>query len=91
MIKRSKPKGKDIHKIDFMIPKPKFNTNIKDYKGDVISVKTSVRERYLQDEFLSNFKNANKIMISMEKIENLKYIKIDSKKKEFTKYIQSLK
>ena len=75
--------------VDFMIPPPKFGTNIKKYKGDIVSAKTTIRERFNQDKFLST-KRARLVVISLEKIENttdILSVKIDPDTKELTKYI----
>lgn len=73
------------HKIDFMIPTPTYNTNIKNYNGKIISCKTTLRERYLQDKFLGK----NIYLISLEKINDdiINCIQVNSKTKEFTNFI----
>ncbi len=69
-----------------------MNTNIEDYEGDIISVKTTLRERYLQDKFLSKFKKSRLVIISLEEINDndITSIKVDKDKHNFTKYIQGL-
>ena len=43
-------KQNGCHSIDFIVPKPKsYPLLIKDFEGEFISCKTTVRERYLQD------------------------------------------
>lgn len=87
---RKNKRNRKGHTIDFVIPKPKYNTNIKTFKGDIITVKTTLRERYMQDKFLSIYNKSRLVLISLEKIDyepNILSIKIDKNKKEFTKYI----
>jgi len=82
------------HIIDFLVPPPKINTNIRDYEGDIISAKTTLRERFHQDKFLSEFTKSRLVIISLEKInniENIKSIKVDTDSMDFTNYIQELK
>ena len=43
----------DGHIIDFAIPPYDSNILIKDYTGTIISCKTTLREIYLQDKYLS--------------------------------------
>jgi hypothetical protein len=86
-----KPKGKNTgHTIDFTIPNIKMNTNIKDFYGDIISVKTTLRERYNQDKQYATH-SSRLVYISLEKIENLDKntisIKIDKDTKDFTNYL----
>ena len=91
MKKNTKNEG---HLIDFLVPPPKINTNISDYEGDIISAKTTLRERFHQDKFLSEFGKSRLVIISLEKInniENIKSIKIDADNMDFTNYIQELK
>jgi phosphopantetheinyl transferase (holo-ACP synthase) len=91
MKKNTKNEG---HLIDFLVPPPKINTNISDYEGDIISAKTTLRERFHQDKFLSKFGKSRLVIISLEKInniENIKSIKVDAENMDFTNYIQELK
>jgi len=53
---KKKKKGTNTgHKLDFVIPVPKFGTNITDHSGYIISNKTTTRERVHQDKFLGKF------------------------------------
>lgn len=54
-------KGKNMHRIDFVIPNPMIGTNVSDFTGIVISVKTTTRERIYQDKFLGKF-----VLITLE-------------------------
>jgi hypothetical protein len=78
----------DGHKVDFTIPSPKFGTHYSTFDGEIISVKTSTRERYLQDIYLDRI-----TVISLENCNhlNVKSIKIDPVDQNFTRWITDLK
>lgn len=80
--KKNKNKG---HYIDFIIPKVKYNTNIKNYTGKILSCKTSLRERYLQDSYLKNV-----YYITLDKFDKKNIITIDPIHQNFTKFLKSL-
>jgi hypothetical protein len=89
----SKKKG---HRVDFMIPPPLNNTHIDTYKGEIISAKTTFRERYLEDIQYRGKPNSRLVFISMEELDNEEIkpaisIKIDSDKKNLTNFISEIK
>ena len=92
LIVKNKPRKGKSHSVDLMIPPPKFNTKISDYSGDILSVKTTVRERYLQDKYLSEYK-CRLVLISLESVIDNKIIsiKVDKDEKNLHNYILSLK
>jgi len=79
------------HSVDFMIPPPIFGKHIKKFKGDIISTKTTIRERFNQDKYLCGNK-CRIIVISLEKIQNkheIISIQVSVENKELTKYLLS--
>ena len=42
----------ECHSIDFVIPSPLEGMNVKDFQGEIISFKTTLRERWLQDRYI---------------------------------------
>ena len=48
-------KHKDSHTIDFVIPSPLEGMDVNNFKGEIISSKTTLRERWLQDKYIPNF------------------------------------
>ena len=46
---------KDSHTMDFVVPTPLEGTKVVDFHGEIISCKTTLRERYLQDKYISKF------------------------------------
>jgi hypothetical protein len=81
-------KVKNSHSIDFMIPVPKDGMHLNNYNGELISCKTTLRERYLQDRFIGKF-----TLISLEKIncKNVKSIQIKKDGNEFKKWFLKIK
>jgi hypothetical protein len=87
--KKNKKKG---HVVDIMIPPPTYNTSIKEYDGDIISIKTTLRERILQDKFLTGFDKSRTVCISLEKCKDPSFISIQITENtlEFTNYVNTL-
>lgn len=83
-------KTEEHHKIDIIMPIPKNNSKLKDYKGYIISCKTSTRERVGQDNYLinyvlitlNNYKTSNK---------NIRVININENSNNLTKFLIELK
>jgi len=74
------------HIIDFAIPPYDSNIPIKDYTGTIISCKTTLRERYLQDKYLS----CKVITITTDQNKKENCICINKEKKLYTKWFNSL-
>lgn len=87
-IHKKKPRNKKCHSMDFIIPLPKLPCNLDTYKGYLVSCKSTIRERYLQDV---NYKRI--IFISLDKINNEKVKSIQIKKdgNELSVWFQKLK
>lgn len=73
------------HKVDFMIPPPRSSL-LSEYDGDIISLKTTMRERVLQDKYLGNF-----VLITLDgvkiKDDTICVIRIVENGKELHNYI----
>ena len=89
--KQIKLPTKNNHTIDFAIP-PLITENYNNYIGTIISCKTSLRERHLQDKFL-NSDNVKVVTITMDKETKIdkNIINVDSNKKTFTIWLNNLK
>lgn len=81
--KKNKQKG---HYIDFICPSVNYNTNIKNYTGKIISCKTTLRERYLQDKYFDNV-----YYIKLDKSSNNNIISISESDKSFSNFLNTLK
>lgn len=81
---------RNSHKVDFVIPPPFLGTNVRDFRGRIVSVKTTLRERYLQDHFLGKF-----TLISFEKIhdleEKIESVQIQKGCSELTDWIEKVR
>ncbi len=84
------PKGglRGGHRVDFIIPAIKQDTRLSDFKGEIISCKTVLRERHLQDKFLGD----KLTLISHEKCRDpdIRSIKI-SDETELNNWIEAIK
>lgn len=84
-----KTKGKlKGHRVDFVIPSPIYGTHYSQFNGEIVSVKTSLRERFLQDAYLGKI-----TLVSLEKCDNsdMRCVQIDPISKTFTKWVETLK
>lgn len=82
----NKIKGKKYHVVDALIPECKECINITKFDGLIISLKTTTRERYLQDKFLGKF-----YIITYDDIlttDDMYVVKLDTKQKNFTKFVK---
>ena len=75
-----------------MIPPPDDNIKLSDYSGDILSIKTTARERFRQDKFLKSDKT-RVVLISLEEVNDnsILSIKIDKNKRNFHNYVKSIK
>ena len=90
VFKPKKDKGTNTgHKLDFVIPPPKFDTNIGQHKGYIISNKTTTRERVHQDKFLGKF-----VLITIDTFvtdnDNIMVITPKNDDNQLTKFIKKL-
>ena len=83
-------KKHNVHVVDFLIPPPcRDGMRLEDYHGQIVSIKTSNRERYLQDTCFSNF-----TLISLEKPvcrKGIRYVQIREGGTELTQWVEELK
>jgi hypothetical protein len=73
----SQVKLNDNHIVDFTIPCFEKNSDIVDFKGIIISCKTSLRERYLQDKYIK----CETIYITMDQVDKKNVISLNNNKK----------
>lgn len=79
-----KSKNTQSHKVDFIVPAIKDNDNLKNYT--IISCKTTLRERYLQDCIYNNC-----YIITLDSYKNIKHlITIKKNGLEFTRFLCNL-
>lgn len=75
--------------IDMCIPPPLDNSNLQNYNGFIISMKTTTRERYHQDKFLGKF-----VLITLDNFktndENITVVRIQKNKNELTNFIENI-
>ena len=81
-------KLEDGHTIDFAIPSIKHGENISDYTGVVLSLKTSLRERHLQDKYLKC--DVVTITLDKPKIKKNNVIYVDTEEKNFTNWFNRI-
>jgi hypothetical protein len=84
-----KPKNKNGHKIDFIVPPPPhYPFSLDKYKGTIVSCKTTTRERVLQDLYLGDF-----TLITLDKFshKNVTVIQIKENGTELTEWIKNIK
>lgn len=91
LIKKKKTSTKEKgHVVDFLIPSPRvYPITLEEYKGEIVSVKTSLRERVNQDRMYEKF-----TIISLEQYngcDSVKSVCIDEKKMGFTKWFLTLR
>ena len=85
IISKTKPRQKS-HTVDFIIPPPsKYPINSKEYKGEIVTCKSSFRERGLQDIFIASDCQLTFISLESTKYENCKTIQVG---KDLTKWIE---
>lgn len=79
--------GVKLHTLDFVIPKISLGDCVYDPMYTVVSVKTTVRERFLQDAMYPNL-----VIISLEQVNygNIQSIKVCPITKQLTKFIEQL-
>jgi hypothetical protein len=49
---KTRPKTIRGHRVDFVVPSPIYGTRVQNHQGTIVSCKTSLRERVLQDLYL---------------------------------------
>lgn len=79
-----------LHYVDLVIPHASLDTPLHEFKGELVSIKTTVRERWMQDKFL----NVPITLISLEKCptdEQMNSIHVHADDQGFTKWIYKLK
>lgn len=77
----------DEHILDFTIPSMKPNESIDNFDGIIVSCKTSLRERYLQDAYL----NKTIVIVTMDKKKKENTVNVDSKKMNFTRWFSEIR
>jgi hypothetical protein len=82
------------HKVDIIIPAPsKYPINL-DEKFEIVSIKSTTRDRILQDKYFINDKNITLTIITLDKktsiSDGFQHIQINPKLKNLTKWILSL-
>lgn len=82
-----KSKNVKMHYLDFVIPEIQVGQSVYDSRYRVVSVKTSVRERYLQDVSYPNL-----VLISLEQVtrNGVESIKVCDKEMQLTSFISRL-
>lgn len=83
------PKGKKGHKVDFVFPAPKDGELVCNFKGYICSMKTTLRERWLQD---LSFCGTKLVLISLERknSNNIRSIKVQNGGTELEDFITEI-
>ena len=84
----SQVKLTDGHTVDFTIPSSISPLDPKNFEGSIISCKTTLRERYLQDKYLGN----KLVVITTEQVNknDIRVVSINKDTKNFTKWFNDI-
>jgi len=87
-LKFSFHKYPDSHAIDFVIPSPVEGIDIREFRGNIISFKTTLRERWLQDRYIPHL---TIISLESKQVEGVECICVKPNGNELETWLQTIK